>query len=96
MTKEAILQCLQTHRDELKALGIRSLKLFGSVARGESTETSDIDLLVDFDRPIGLFDFARAQIRLSLMLNCKVDLVLQDALLEEFKGDILREAIDAA
>jgi len=44
---------------------VRSLELFGSVARGEAGPNSDVDLLVEFDRPVGLFHFFRVQRRLG-------------------------------
>jgi predicted nucleotidyltransferase len=46
-----------------EGLGVRSLDLFGSVARGDAGPGSDVDLLVEFDRPVGLFHFFRVQRR---------------------------------
>jgi uncharacterized protein with HEPN domain len=73
MTKDRVRQVITANRAELAALGVRSLALFGSVARGEAREESDVDLLVDFDRPIGLFHFFRVQRRLADMLGRRVD-----------------------
>lgn len=76
-------------------LGIRSLDIFGSVARGEAASGSDVDLLVEFDRPIGLFHFFRVQRRLEQILGCRVDLVMRDAVKPQFRDRIFREAVRA-
>ena len=56
--RDSVLKILAEHRDELhQRFGVKSLALFGSVARGEATETSDVDLLVEFEHPVGLFHF---------------------------------------
>ncbi len=63
----------------LEPYGVQRVALFGSVARGEETPESDIDILVDFEeprkRPIGLFTWVRLEDELSKRLNRKVDLV---------------------
>lgn len=74
---------------------MRSLDLFGSVSRGESGPDSDVDLLVDFDRPIGLFHFFRVQRRIEEILGSRVDLVMRDALKRQLRDRILAEAIRA-
>lgn len=93
---EEILEILHSHREELKKRGVSSLALFGSVARGEAGSESDVDLLVELDRPMGLFAFVRLQCHLEELLGRSVDLVTRDALREPLKGRILREAIRAA
>ena len=55
MKRDEVLKILADQRDTLKAFSVKSLSLFGSVARDEATEASDVDLLVEFDRPVGLF-----------------------------------------
>ncbi len=76
-------------------MGIESLALFGSVARDEAADTSDVDLLVEFNRQVGLFHFARVRRSLSELLRCPVDLVTPAALREEMRGEILQEAVHA-
>ena len=61
MTKEHALRRIAGHREELRQLGVKSLALFGSVARGESTRASDVDFLVEFERPVGYFHFLDVQ-----------------------------------
>jgi predicted nucleotidyltransferase len=97
MQRDDVLKILAEHRDELRQqFGVKSLALFGSVARGEATETSDVDLLVEFERPVGLFHFFTVQHYLEDLLGvAPVDLVMPDALHEELKEEILREAIHA-
>ena len=57
LTREEILEALASERALFERYGVSAVSLFGSVARGESTEESDIDLLVEFSRPIGLLVF---------------------------------------
>jgi predicted nucleotidyltransferase len=96
MRRSDILQTLRQNRDELaQRHGIRSLALFGSAARDEATESSDVDLLVEFDRPVGLFHLIGAQQYLERLLGVrKVDLVLRHSVIDELRDDILHEAID--
>lgn len=72
---------------------VRQLGVFGSVARDEQTEDSDVDILVEFDSPIGFFEFVRLENQLSKMLNKKVDLVSKKALKPSIREDILNETI---
>ena len=96
MRREEVLARLVSCRDELREMGIGSLSIFGSVARDEATADSDVDLLVDFSRPVGLLHFARVRRRLSEILGCQADLVTRAALREEMRERILKEAIRAA
>jgi predicted nucleotidyltransferase len=96
MTREQVIERLAEARPELATLGVRSLDLFGSVARGESGPDSDVDLLVDFDRPIGLFHFFRVQRRIEEILGAKVDLVMRDAVKRQLRDRIFAEAVRAA
>jgi len=95
MTREQIIQQLKKHKGELDAFGVRSLSLFGSVARGEERPDSDIDILVDFERIGGLFEFVRLKNFLEQTLNKPVDLVTPDALKPQLREKILQESIHA-
>jgi predicted nucleotidyltransferase len=97
MQRDHVLKILAEHRDELRQqFGVKSLALFGSVARGEATETSDVDWLIEFERPVGLFHFFTVQHYLEdLSSVAQVDLVMPDALHAELREGILREAIHA-
>ncbi len=96
MQRQEVLHRLATHRAELTVLGVRSLALFGSVARDQASPDSDVDLLVTFDRPVGLFHFARVRRRLAEILGSPVDLVTEDALRDEMRDEVLRQLVRAA
>lgn len=95
MTREEALRRLSEHREELEGLGVRSLDLFGSLARGDAGPGSDVDLLVQFDKPVGLFHFFRVQRRLETILGRAVDLVMKDAIKRQLRTRILAEAVSA-
>ena len=80
----------------MKKFGIHSLSIFGSVARDQAHKNSDVDILVDFEKPVGLFEYARLKMYLEEVLERPVDLVTPEALRQELREDILREAIRAA
>lgn len=99
MNCEDVIETIAKHRAELAAdFGVKSLALFGSVVRGESTSASDVDFLVEFDgRPVGLFHLSRTQHYLEGILGVpRVDLVLRDGIKPALRENILREAIHAA
>jgi predicted nucleotidyltransferase len=94
VNSETISVRLRENRTALEALGVKSLALFGSAARGEAGPGSDLDFLVEFSRPVGLFEFVELRHALEKILQCEVDLVTPDALRESMKTAILEEAID--
>jgi len=63
-----VLRTLRTHESQLRLLGVSHAAVFGSVARGESSADSDIDVLVelDQDRPMGIFAYARLKLYMAL------------------------------
>lgn len=67
--------------------------LFGSAVRGDDKEESDIDILVEFEEPIGFFDFVRLENFLSKILNKKVDLVSEGAVKPAIRNEILKELV---
>jgi uncharacterized protein len=96
MRKEEVLERLKAHRDDLKEMGVRSLALFGSVARGEERAESDIDILIEYTDAVGLFEFIEIKHRLEEILGAPVDLVSRRGLKARLRDEILREAVDAA
>ena len=73
--------------------GVSGLWIFGSRARGESAEGSDVDLLVDFDRRgISLFKFVGIELEVEDALGLRVDLVQKSALRAEIAPQVLKEA----
>ncbi|MBS3029109.1 MAG: nucleotidyltransferase family protein [Dolichospermum sp. DET50] len=93
MNREEVLQILRTHQQELKDLGVRSLELFGSVARNEARPDSDVDCLAEFSRPFGLIQFSKVQRYLEEILDCSVDLGTKNMLKENIRDCILAEVI---
>jgi len=97
LTKQELEKKLAVHRSELRKFGIVSLAVFGSVARNESTQKSDIDLLVDFDREVGLFYLFEIQHRLEEIIGVpKVDLIQRNAIHPALREQILSEAVNVA
>lgn len=98
MNKSIIKDKIQSNPGILKAYGVKSLRVFGSVVREEGRPDSDVDILVEFgpDAEIGLFEFVELKIALSDLLGVPVDLVTPDALHPALKDDILREALYVA
>lgn len=93
MNREEVLQILRLHQDELQNLGVKSLELFGSVARNEAHSDSDVDLLAELSEPISLFKFIEAKLYIQDLLNCAVDLGTKDALREHLRPAIIEESI---
>lgn len=97
MTRQDALTILATHREALQQqFGVKSLALFGSVARDEATEHSDVDLLVEFDRPVGLFGLFTLQDYLEHLLGCAVDLGTPESLKPRLRSQVLAERVYVA
>lgn len=95
MRREEALELIASHKAAIKDFGVKSLMLFGSVARDEAHENSDVDLLVEFDRPVGLFTFIRLKRYLEEIFNTSVDLGTPDSLKPYLREPVLREVIRA-
>ena len=98
MRRERILTMLANSHDIKRRFSVKNLYLFGSIARGEGQESSDVDLLVEYEpgARVGMFQFVRLRRELSEMLRCEVDLATRDSLHKELREDILKEAVHAA
>ncbi len=85
---------LAKHKGELESkYNVKELGIFGSFARGEQKKTSDVDILVEFSKPIGFFKFLELEERLSKFLGVKVDLVSKRALKPRIGRHILKEVV---
>jgi predicted nucleotidyltransferase len=93
MHRDHILTRLKNHQPQLQNLGVRSLELFGSVARDRATASSDIDILIELDPESGFFEFFRIQHYLEDLLDRPIDLGTADALREHLRQPVLDEAI---
>ena len=93
LNKEIILEILHKNRSEIRKYGVKKLILFGSYARGEQKETSDIDFLVEFEEGRGLFrDYGNLLIFLENIFNKKIDLV-KTHLVRDFLKPYILEGI---
>ncbi|MGE5398505.1 MAG: nucleotidyltransferase family protein [Chitinophagales bacterium] len=82
------------HKSQLeKEYHVARVGIFGSFARGEATESSDVDILVEFNENIDIFQFIRLQYYLIEILGRKVDLVTPDAVKPLVKEQIMREVL---
>jgi predicted nucleotidyltransferase len=96
MKRDEVLRILTEHRQEIAGYGVKSLAVFGSVARDEAGPDSDIDVLIEVERPFGLFKLLDVEEFLEHILGQPVDVVTPNGLRPEFRETILREAIRAA
>ena len=95
MDRATVIARLRAHEHELKSAGVLSLRLFGSVARGEAGPDSDVDLMARFDksRCRTLFDYAGVEGRLAEILNVRVDLAPEDMMHKPMQSEAEREAV---
>ena len=93
-----VIQTLTANQRLLKPFSVKSLSVFGSTVRSEATDSSDVDLLVEFedDAHIGLFRFIELKQFLEGVLHCPVDLGTPDSLRPPIREQALREAIRVA
>jgi hypothetical protein len=73
--------------------GIKNIRIFGSVARHEAREGSDIDFLVEFPPGTSLLTHAAFQRELSELLSCDVDVASVNGLKEQIRHSVLQEAV---
>ena len=95
MKKLEILNLVQSHQQDLQKLGVKSLNLFGSVARDQANHQSDVDILVELDESVGFFEFFQIKHYLEDLFQCPVDLGTIDSLKEHLRKTILEEVIHA-
>ena len=84
--RRQVLEIAQGH-------GARNVRLFGSVARGETTETSDLDLLIEMAPERTLLDIVAIKQDLEELLGCKVDVVTEAAISPYLRDKVLHEAV---
>ena len=87
---------LQVHRDAIRQIALRhrvtNVRVFGSVVRGDDTEDSDLDLLVDPTIQTTMMDISKIQWELGQLLAVAVDVVTPRALPDKFRAQVLAEA----
>ncbi len=92
MLLKDVKKILNHHKRDLLQLGVKSLSIFGSIAKDRGNSKSDVDILIDFDSKKGLFVFVDLKDYLEHILKCEVDLVTKNALHPALKKEILNEA----
>ena len=94
MNRDEAVQLLVLHKPVLaQRFGVVSLALFGSRARDETSEGSDVDVLVEFDGPATSKRYFGVQFHLEDVFGCPVDLVTAKALRAELRPHVEREAL---
>ena len=92
-----IIDLLQSKREQIIAIaakhGASNIRVFGSVARGKATNTSDLDLLIDLDPEQSLFSLIALKQELEEILNCQVDLAEPHSLHQLIRDRVLQEAV---
>ena len=91
-SREKILKILEENQNTIRSYGVKRLGLFGSCARGECSEASDLDFVVEFDKKS--FDlYMDLKAFLEELFGCQVDLVLADTIKPRLRTTILVEAV---
>ncbi len=96
MQRDEALALLGAHRKELDGFGVKSIAIFGSVARNQARPDSDVDVLVEFGIPVGFFELIRLERHLADLFGRRVDLTTPGGLKRQLRDRILREAVYAA
>lgn len=91
---ERIKRILKEHEKELKEkYGVKTIGIFGSYVREEQKKQSDLDILVEFEKPVDFFEFLELEEYPEKLLNVKVDLVLKRALKPRIAKSVLKEVV---
>ncbi|MDE3091811.1 MAG: nucleotidyltransferase family protein [Chloroflexota bacterium] len=93
MRRDKMIQLVSGHKRELERMGVKSIALFGSVARDEASADSDADILVEFAARPTFSRFMEVKFYLESLLGCRVDLVTAKALKPRLRDRVEREAI---
>ena len=94
MSKKEIINEIESKAGFLKEkYQVKNIGLFGSAARGEETLESDVDILVEFESPVGFFEFIRLENYLSELIGKRVDLVSKKSIKPAVREEIFKEVI---
>ena len=97
ITAEQVIATLRAHEAELRAAGVRTLSLFGSVARGEAGQGSDIDLVAEFD-PAARMDLIRLaglERELAALLGREVQILPEPVEKPRLRANVARDRVRA-
>jgi uncharacterized protein len=94
MKRDEAIACLKRHEPELKRLGVERLFLFGSVARDEAREDSDVDLFFDYKKgDLDLFGLMDIKERASAILGRRADIMTRDSIHRMLRSRVERSAV---
>jgi len=96
LKREEVTTILRGHLGEFARFGVISVHLFGSVARDEACEHSDVDILAEFERPLTFKRYMGFRLYLEDLLNVTVDLVTERGLRERVRPQLEKDAIRVA
>ena len=96
MRRDDTIRFLREHQDVIRAFGVSSLSLFGSVARDEARDDSDVDILVEFANDPTYDEYCSLRFWLEDSLDAKVDLVLSSGLRDRARPYVESDAIRVA
>ena len=96
MRRDEVLKILDEHRSQVNKFGVKSLAVFGSVARDEARSDSDVDVLVEFDPPPTFERYMDLKFYLEELLGCTVDLGTPSTLKPRIRPRIQAEALYVA
>jgi predicted nucleotidyltransferase len=96
MTRRTVISRIRKHRVQLEKLGVKSLSIFGSFARGEERPDSDVDILVEFHGRATFDRYMDTKFYLEELLGRKVDLVTPKAIKPRMKPYIMQDLIHVA
>jgi uncharacterized protein len=93
VTREAIREKRDAILDIARRYGAHDVRIFGSVARGDANEDSDLDLIVRFDSDRSLLDHGGLIMDLRELLGTRVDVIDEEAMRDRFRSHVLKEAV---
>jgi predicted nucleotidyltransferase len=94
MNRDEAISRLKQHEADLKRLGVEHLYLFGSTARGEAQEESDVDLFFDYEKgKLGLFELMDVKAYAASILGRKTDIMTRDSLHKMLRRQIEETAV---
>jgi len=94
MKRDEVISRLQQHEADLKKLGVEGLYLFGSTARGEASDDSDVDLFFDYQKgKLGLFELMDVKAYAASILDRPTDIMTRDSLHKMLRPQIESSAV---
>ncbi len=96
MRRDGVLRLLREHRAEIETFGVKSLSLFGSVARDEAGPDSDVDVLVELEGPARFREYMGLKELLESLLGTRIDLATPEMIRVEIASSVRRDLLRVA